>query len=420
MERKDRDKKSLHGRNTMNRRMIILLLSCAFLGWSEAVPAIDFNVQTGTNLEWWKDDDGHKARQFYTPLKMEAREKNFSLSLLTGYAYTRIDGIPEFVPPSFLLEDTHRSQNHLLDTKANFSYEILGKLPVDILFGLDFNLPTGKTNLKEKDLVLLMDPDLVSITNFGEGFNVNPTLSIAKEWGKWVTGISFGYLWRGEYDFGFLAENPFFSQRLKDFDPGDLFNLNAEAGYDFLPGWHGRLFGGYTWYGKDRWTQQTIFTGSFSSSTRVHHQEGNLLTLGLGLQYSQPRWNAGFTLRSLFRDKSKFDAPIAFGGVRLTTEDENSHGDEWIGDLSFSYVLDDKTTLTSFLQGLLIAKNDDTFFTGTGFIRRREKISLGFGATRKLCHSIEAGLNIKGFLMRDEFEVSSFVPFRAFFPPVHG
>jgi len=40
-----------------------------------------------------------------------------------------------------------------------------------------------------------MDPDLISINNFGEGFNVNLTLTFAKN-GELGSGGRFGYLWR--------------------------------------------------------------------------------------------------------------------------------------------------------------------------------------------------------------------------------
>jgi hypothetical protein len=373
-------------------------------------------AQSGFIFDWWKDTEDNRGRQFYMPIKVEARHKDISLSLLTAYGYTHFDGISQpsffFFNPS-IKED--RSFTHFLDTKLNISYEIVGKLPVDILLGLDFNLPTGKTDLKAKDLTAIMDPDLISINNFGEGFNINPTLSLAKELGNWVLGVSVGYLWRGKYDFGFIEETPFFSRRIKDYDPGNIFNSNAEVRYYFSPGWQGRLFGNYTRYGKDEWKQWDIFP-FFTDTREIHHQEGKLYSLGLGLHHNQKKWDVDLAFRGIFREKSKFPETQFFilgGGTGLSTEPKNSHGKEWVGDFVLRYFLDDMTTLRTHFQLLWIQKNDysshpDIFSSSVNrFVGRREKYGLGFGATRKFGKHFEAELFAKGFLMHDE---------EAFFP----
>lgn len=88
--------------------------------------AIDWNAQTLSNYDWWKDNSGSRGMQAYVPLRIEARHQDFSISALTGYAYTQIN--PH-------VGET-RSLSHLLDTKVNLSYEILDKLPLDLLIGL--------------------------------------------------------------------------------------------------------------------------------------------------------------------------------------------------------------------------------------------------------------------------------------------
>jgi hypothetical protein len=337
---------------------------------------VDFDVQTGLHSEWWKDDADTKARQSYVPLRIEGRQNDFSFRVLTAYVDTRVDPRGR----------DSRSLNHLLDTKLNFSYELVDKLPVDMLLGLDFNLPSGKTDLRDRDLILIMDPDLISINNFGEGFNVNPTLTMTKEWGDWVAGAGFGYIFRGSYDF---------SRTLKDFDPGNVANLNAHIRYDFSANWHARLFGSFAWFEKEEWRRTFVGEERF--------QEGPYYLIGSGVSYSQARWDAGFTLRSILRQKSKFQ-----DGGRFATEERNSHGEEWIGDITFRYLLNDKTTLKSYLQGLLITRNDypssPLFFEGrpNRFVGQREKLSLGVGINRTLSSTFEGVLYTKGFLMHDE------------------
>ena len=389
---------SLRGRMTMNRLILVaaLFIFVFYVGISSAA---DIKAETGFYFDWWKDDAHRRGQQAYIPISLEGQFKEFSIKVLTGEAYTQLDP----------LGSSSRSLTHLLDTKVNLSYEILGKLPVDLLIGLDFNLPTGKSDLKTKDQVLMMDPDLVSITKFGEGFNINPTLSLAKEWGKLVTGVGVGYVWRGEYHFTtklleIWDEFTFTTQRYyaRDYDPGDIFNVNAEVRYDVLTNGQARLFGNYVWYGIDKLKNKNFY------------QEGDLLLLGLGFQYNQKKWDAGFTFRSIFRNKSKIKQdlgnvwayPESEWYVRglsqpIHTEDQNSHGDEWVADLSIRYFWDEKTTIKSFLQGLYITKNDYPS-NSSRFIGRREKGSLGLGISRIFLPYLKGELFVKGFLMHDE------------------
>ncbi|MDI6753812.1 MAG: hypothetical protein QME78_05395 [Thermodesulfobacteriota bacterium] len=329
--------------------------------------AADFQVQTGFQFDRWDDTTKAKGSQVYIPFRLEAQFQQFSFSVLTGYAYTYYD-------PS---AGESRSLNHALDTKLNFSYEILEKLPVDVLIGLDFNLPTGKTALSQKELSLIMDAELVSINRFGEGMNVNPTLTVAKEWGNWVGGIGIGYIWRGKYDY---------STNMKEYDPGDIFNFNAEIRYDFSRYWKARLFGNYTWYEKD----QVLYTDQY--------KEGDFFLVGLGVYYSPQKWDAGFTLRNIIRMKSKFQAQPS--GV-LAIEEKNSHGNEWIADLGLRYFLSERTTLKSYLQGLLIQENDYPA-DSSRYVGKRAKLSLGLGASRIFNPHLEAELLVKGFVMHDD------------------
>ena len=111
------------------------------------------------------------------------RYNDFGFKIVAGGAYTL------FSPG----DSASSSLGAMLDTKMNLSYEFSKKWPVDILFALDMNLPTGTTNLSRKEERLIMDPDLISVTTFGEGFNVNPSVIFSRQWGdQWVTGVGFG------------------------------------------------------------------------------------------------------------------------------------------------------------------------------------------------------------------------------------
>lgn len=339
---------------------IVVIASCA-----EMSIAADSKARTGVNYDRWDDTKDNRASQVYIPLRIESRYQQFSMSVLTGHASTHVN-------PS---GKEGRSLSHLLDTKVNTSYEFRGNLPVDLLIGFDFNLPTGKTGLKQGDLVLIMDSDLISINNFGEGYDINPTLAVTKELGNWVGGIGLGYVWRGKYDY---------SEAIKDFNPGDIFNSSAEIRYSFSSHMSTRIFGNFAMYAADKVQGKDIY------------REGDLLLLGLGLHHARTKWDGDFTLRSIYRDKSKFQA----GAERIITEAKNSHGDEWVGDISLRYFLNDRTTLKSSLQGRWISKNDyppDSPF----FIGRREKFSLRLGASRIFRPHLEGEVMAKGFVMHD-------------------
>ena len=241
---------------------------------------------------------------------------DFSLAVLTAYAYTHLDQSGQ-----------GSTLSHMLDTKLNTSYAIVGKLPVDIMLGLDFNLPSGKTDLNLKDLSLIMDPDLIAINNFGEGWNINPTVTVSKAWQKWVAGIGFGYLWRGEYDYSSELN-------VTDYKPGDIYKIDGELRYYLGSDLYSRLFGSHSWYGRDKVRGQDFY------------QEGEFTLVGLGLNYSRDKkWDANVALRGIFREKNRI--PTSTG--TLADESDNSHGDEWIADLGVRYFLDEKTMVRSCL-----------------------------------------------------------------------
>jgi hypothetical protein len=347
--------------------ILTLVASLSSFGISSAA---EIRMQTGLNFDWWSDSKDNNAKQLYVPLTVTGQLNDFSFKLLTAHVDTHLDrsGVGG------------SSLDHLLDTKLNLSYAIIDKLPVDVLIGLDFNLPTGKTNLKQSQLALILDPDLISINNYGEGFDVNPTITFAKEWGNWVAGASFGYLWRGSYDFSSEIN-------ITDYQPGAIYNVNAELRYFFSPAMYARFFGGHAWYGPDTVRGSDFF------------QEGDFSQFGLGLYYNQEKkWDAGVTFRGILRDKSRFQVTPG----ALVTESNDRQGDEWIADLAARYLPDEKIALRSFIQGRYFTKNEYPNTPSSPFVGKREKLSFGVGVTRAICANFEAGLDVRGFVKHDD------------------
>jgi len=331
--------------------------------------AADVRMQTGFSFDWWSDNRDSDARQISVPFRIDGRAGDFSATLLTAYTDTRLS-------PS---GRDAVSLGHILDTKLSLSWQITERLPVDILFGLDFNLPTGKTNLSRDELDLVMDPDLLSINTFGEGFNINPTVTLAREWGNWVAGLGFGYLWRGEYDYSADIG-------VTDYSPGDIITLSGEVRYHFSQDLHSRFFARHSWYGKDR------VRGA------DYHQEGDFTLVGLGAHYAPAeRWSINATLRGVFRDRSK--SASASGG--LDAEPHNIHGDELIADLAVQRLLDKATIIEPYFQARCRSSND-YHETSANFIGGRSKYSLGIKATHAFTPHLEAGLDVRGFLKYDD------------------
>lgn len=349
----------------MKKAILCILL---LLVTSGVCAAADIEVYSGFNFNWWNDNRSNDGRQLYIPLRIDGRYKDFSATVLTAFADTHIS-TPE---GSAALSD-------FVDTKLNTSYALIGRLPVDILLGLDFNLPSGKTDLDARQLPVIMDPDLVAITNFGEGVDVNPTVTFAKEWKRWVAGVSLGYLWRGSYDFSSDIG-------ADDYQPGDIYSMNMQVRYYFTPTAYAKVFGKHAWYGTD-----TIRGEDF------YHQ-GDFSLFGFGVDYLKKKsWEAGATFTGILRDKSRLEDA---SGI-LPNETVDIWGDEYVLDLVGRWFYDDRTVFRGLLQGRYFTENgypeDSQLFMGA-----RQKLLFGVGMTRNLSPHVDIGVDAKGFVKHDD------------------
>lgn len=328
----------------------------------------EFQAQTGINFDWWEDNRGGSGSQLVMPVTMVGRYQDVTVRLLTAYATTEMSR-----------GSAKTSITDFLDTKLGVSYLLSDRLPVDILFGLDFNLPSGKTSLGRQQTDLVYDPDLFTINNFGEGFNVNPTITIAKDWKNWIFSFGLGYLWRGSYDFSSELE-------LTDYKPGEIVNATGEIRYYFTSDMFARLFGSYSWYTKDTLHGVDFF------------QEGNVGIGGAGFTYAQAgKWDASLTFRGIMRDSVMVQASP---GV-LVKEQGNIHGDEFVVDLIGRYVLDQKTSLSLPVQFRMITSNDYPSWSGD-YIGERDRVSLGVGVTRQVSPAIMVDFTARGFYKHDD------------------
>ena len=340
---------------------VLPLLLCT---WAHAA---GLKVESGLQGEYWEDTRDSSGTQTLLPLRIEWSLANASIGLLTGGVHATLDA-PGTSNPSL---------THTLDTKLNLSYVIEGKLPVDLLIGMDINLPTGKTDLSIADLALIRDPEIVSITTFGEGVNVNPTISLAKEWGPWSGGFGVGYNVRRKYD---VSSEAF----LTDYDPGDVFSLNALLQRETANGYVGRIFGKFSRFGKDRLHGADLF------------REGDYRMAGIGISRVGAAWEADVNVRGTFRGKTEI-----LSGGSLSTEPERSRGDEWSAEASVRHALRKDLSVSGSIRGLIVANNGYS----DGSARHngsKEKVALSIGCDRRFPGGMAAGVGLKGFLMSEE------------------
>jgi hypothetical protein len=125
----------------------------------------------------------------------------------------------------------------ITDTVASATLTYLGLSGLQPFVALSVNAPTGKAALFGAEANARMDPDLVEIGSFGEGWNIGPTMgfNVPINASLMVTG-SVGYTWRGSFDRErSSAEIDPAVQALTSLDPGDVLTGTAAIAYQGGP-----------------------------------------------------------------------------------------------------------------------------------------------------------------------------------------
>jgi len=122
------------------------------------------------------------------------------------------------------------------DTTASATLTYLQIAGIQPFGSLVFNLPTGQSALFGTAANARMDPDLVDISDFGEGFNIGETLGVNVPVGKqWMLTASVGYTSRGSYERESGLAVTVLTQPLTQtptmVEPGDVVTYYAAAAY---------------------------------------------------------------------------------------------------------------------------------------------------------------------------------------------
>jgi hypothetical protein len=339
----------------------MLLLSVSLLGFTPT--KAETRYKTGFYLDRWKSDAGESGIQYHIPLEIASDTGDFSFKVLTAYAYNDVDSPTNEV----------KSFSGLVDTRVNLAYAFVDRWPVDVLVALDFSLPTGQTKLMASQAVSISDPDKVTITRMGEGLNINPNISLVKQWDALTAALGVGYLSRGKYDAADTLEN---------YDPGDVLNFAARLDYRLSDQWQVRLFGSQTSFQKDRQNGSDYF------------EPGDVRIIGGGLTFTRSPWEVAGTYKIVLRDKNK----LSDGSGLLISEDHDSFGDEKIAELNGRFQINAPTSVGLWLQYLTLAANDYPQ-SSSSYKSDRAKIAVGCELVRQLGARWEAGLRLKWFDM---------------------
>jgi hypothetical protein len=327
--------------------------------------AAEYSAQTGLTYQSWTSDEDEKGSQLFLPIQMDSTRNDFYWYAKTGYASTNGD----------LDSDSEQSISGALDSQVGLTYSLPRWAGFDWLVGLDLNLPSGQTGQDERKVRIMIDPDLVSIISPGQGLNINPTLSMGRQWGPWMAGLGLGYALQGEYDF---------SDQTRNYDPGDILNVAGQMNYAFSDTWTLNLIAQYVTIGTDRVDGTDLL------------QKGDTWLLGATVNRSGATWDLALSVQNLIRSKARVKDPSG----SLATESKDSQGNEWLVDLNGRYKLRPRTAVTAGLQYLHLAENgyarSSAFYMGS-----RQKVSLSMGVQQQLSGTLDLQFGLGGFLMDD-------------------
>ena len=349
---------------TLNHSLLYQIILLLVISIPVQSRAMDLQIQPGVTYDWWQDNHNAHASQLSFPLQITGTQDDLSFRLITAYTRTALSTGSKDI-----------SLSGMVDTKIGTTYRLSNKVPFELLLGIDFNLPTGHTKLSSDETLLIMDPDLLPLNTYGEGFNVNPTVTIAKGWNNWIFSLGLGYLWRGKYDF---------NEFLTGYQPGMAYNAHLEVRHYFRNDSYAKVFADYAIFSTDTSEGRNIF------------REGDVLQIGgLYIHSLRPGLKISAGLKGIFRG----DATV-YDKTSGTQQNLNAfNGTETVCDLGLSYALDKKTVLSIPIQGRLMDSNGNSAQYHVG---SKKKISLGVGTTREITPMLSADIMLKGFYKHDD------------------
>lgn len=190
---------------------------------------ISWSGTRGTPANFANGQPG-KGSQFYMPFGLE----------LAGQPHSDVK--VELLLRSGYVQASQRSAGGLsgsvstyLDTTLGGTVTYLGFAGIQPYVSMNISLPTGRSVLWGNSAFARMDPDLVDVPTYGEGFNFGPTAGVNIPLAdNLLIGLGVGYTNRGAYERdSVLAGNGVsnLTLPLSRFNPGDSVSYNASVAY---------------------------------------------------------------------------------------------------------------------------------------------------------------------------------------------
>lgn len=156
---------------------------------SQDRPAGSHLFSTGVNFYHWRGDADHRGWQMTQPVYYGYWQKDFSYGLYTKYIISQNSSAGAGGRVNMF------SDTSLFLTKRN-------ETPCLIIdYGLNINIPTGKSALSWSERHAVMNEDLVETSEFGKSWQFAPGISVSWKTGKedmWTLGSS--YTFSNSYD----------------------------------------------------------------------------------------------------------------------------------------------------------------------------------------------------------------------------
>jgi hypothetical protein len=267
-----------------------------------------------------------------------------------------------------------------LDTVMSGSITYLGN-GVQPFVSMSVNAPTGRSTLFGSSANARMDPDLVEISSFGEGWNVGPTVGVSVPLTESfiVTG-SVGYTWRDRFNRErSTAETDPALQTTTSVDPGDV--ITGTLGVN---------------YRDARWTWSLTGTISEETTTTENgaplYQAGRRYLATASVARSWPAQWGQTTLTASYAHSNRNKVLLA-GVDPLITEIFNNNADVYRVGLQHLFLIGQNLALgptASYLH-----RNNNGYNPGTlQFVPAKERWAVGGLARRAVGNNVT--LNIRG------------------------
>ena len=208
------------------------------------------------------------------------------------------------------------------DTAVSFNTTYLGWQGLQPFIALSANLPTGKSALFGTSVNARMDPDLVEISTFGEGYNFGPSFGLnVPIAGSLLFTASVGYTYRGPFD-----REGGFSDLPPTVDPDLIANLRETvATLRIDPGENTTITGAVN-YGVNSFVVGLTGSASWESPTIIRElprfRPGLRYLLSLQSSYKWEKWGVTeLTAAAAHSNRNK----LLFETSALTFEKFNSN-----------------------------------------------------------------------------------------------